>query len=336
MNVCSARFLRFVHRIPLRITTLHALLLLALAAFADFSFLESTCYGQDKPDSVLSNRIDHHFENSVRPLLVSKCFECHSSSTEQNGGLALDSLEAMLRGGDSGKALRIDSLDESLIIRAVRYRDPKLQMPPDGRLSSAEIKTLEDWVAGGAKVSQDFEKSPSSGSIKSSALSVQQAREHWAYRPIANPSVPESQESNPIDAWISQRSSELDLIPSPLVEDRVWVRRLAIDLHGLNPTIEIFDHADRVLQSTDPTLREQSRLQLVEDFLQSPRFGERFARHWMDVVRYAESLTLRGFVLPDVWRYRNYLIDAFNRDRPFDQIIIEQIAGDLLDGQTTD
>jgi PAS domain-containing protein len=336
MNVCSARFLRFVHRNPLGICPLHAVLPLVLAAFATLAVFRGTCYGQDKPDSVIASQIDHHFENSVRPLLVSKCFECHSSSTEQNGGLALDSLEAMLRGGDSGKALRIDSLDDSLIIRAVRYRDPKLQMPPDGKLSTAEIKTLEDWVAGGAKVSADFEKAPSNRSVKSSALSVQQAREHWAYRPISNPSVPESEESNPIDAWISQRATELGIVPSPLVDDRVWVRRLAIDLHGLNPTTELFAQADRVLNHTDPTLREQSRLQLVDEFLQSPRFGERFARHWMDVVRYAESLTLRGFVLPDVWRYRNYLIDAFNRDRPFDQIIIEQIAGDLLDGQTTD
>ena len=336
MNVCSVRFLRFVHRNPLGICPLHAVLPLVSAAFATLAVFEGTCYGQDKADSVLASQIDHHFENSVRPLLVSKCFECHSSSTEQNGGLALDSLEAMLRGGDSGKALRIDSLDDSLIIRAVRYRDPKLQMPPDGKLSTAEIKTLEDWVAGGAKVSADFEKAPSERSVKSSALSVQQAREHWAYRPISNPSVPESEESNPIDAWISQRSTELDIVPSPLVDDRVWVRRLAIDLHGLNPTTELFAQADRVLNQTDPTLREQSRIQLVDEFLQSPRFGERFARHWMDVVRYAESLTLRGFVLPDVWRYRNYLIDAFNRDRPFDQIIIEQIAGDLLDGQTTD
>ncbi len=336
MNVCSARFLRFVHRNPLGICPLHAVLPLVFAAFATLAVFRGTCYGQDKADSVIASQIDHHFENSVRPLLVSKCFECHCSSTEQNGGLALDSLEAMLRGGDSGKALRIDSLDDSLIIRAVRYRDPKLQMPPDGKLSTAEIKTLEDWVAGGAKVSADFEKAPSNRSVKSSALSVQQAREHWAYRPISNPSVPESEESNPIDAWISQRSTELDIVPSPLVDDRVWVRRLAIDLHGLNPTTELFAQADRVLNHTDPTLREQSRLQLVDEFLQSPRFGERFARHWMDVVRYAESLTLRGFVLPDVWRYRNYLIDAFNRDRPFDQIIIEQIAGDLLDGQTTD
>ena len=336
MNVCSVRFLRFVHRNPLGICPLHAVLPLVSAAFATLAVFEGTCYGQDKADSVIASQIDHHFENSVRPLLVTKCFECHSSSTEQNGGLALDSLEAMLRGGDSGKALRIDSLDDSLIIRAVRYRDPKLQMPPDGKLSTAEIKTLEDWVAGGAKVSADFEKAPSNRSVKSSALSVQQAREHWAYRPISNPSVPESEESNPIDAWISQRATELGIVPSPLVDDRVWVRRLAIDLHGLNPTTELFAQADRVLNHTDPTLREQSRLQLVDEFLQSPRFGERFARHWMDVVRYAESLTLRGFVLPDVWRYRNYLIDAFNRDRPFDQIIIEQIAGDLLDGQTTE
>lgn len=336
MNVCSARFLRFIHGDNLGISPVRAVLSFAFAAVAVVAVFESRSSGQDKPDNDLTNRIDPYFENSVRPLLVTKCFECHSSATEQNGGLALDSLEAMLQGGDSGKALRIDSLDDSLIIRAVRYRDPKLQMPPDGRLSAAEIKTLEDWISGGAKVPKDFEKAPAKRALKSTALSVPQAREHWAYRPITHPPVPASNENNPIDAWISQRSTELDILPSPLVEDRVWVRRLSIDLHGLNPTLELFAQADRVLQNTDPTLRQQARLQLVDEFLQSPRFGERFARHWMDVVRYAESLTLRGFVLPDVWRYRNYLIDAFNRDRPFDQIIIEQIAGDLLDMQTAD
>jgi cytochrome c553 len=335
MIFCSDQLLRFVNPHPSGFCPAQGLLVLASSVLVTIGF-EDASLAQDPTDVNRSNHVDTHFEKSVRPILVAKCYECHGSSTEQNGGLALDSLESMLQGGDSGTALRPDSLDESLIIRAVRYRDPKLQMPPDGKLSSAEIKILEDWVAAGAKVSSDFERAPNTRPIKSTSLSVEQAREHWAYRPIYKPTVPASEESNPIDAWISQRSSELELVPSPLVEDRLWLRRLAIDLHGLNPTFDVLAQADKALSDPDPNALEMARLKIVDAFLESPRYGERFARHWMDVVRYAESLTLRGFILPDAWRYRNYLIDAYNRDRPFDQIIIEQIAGDLLDGQATD
>lgn len=272
------------------------------------------------------------FEKHVRPLLISKCFECHSQETEQNGGLAVDSLESMLQGGDSGPALRLESSHESLILRAVRYRDPKLQMPPDGRLSAAEIKILEDWISQGAQVPSNFQKRASATfESKSTALQVARAREHWAYRPIEPARLPSNGQLNPIDAWIAKRCEELHVEPSPLVDDRTWMRRLAIDLHGLNPTYEQMIQGVELLSGLNGPAEHLARTQLVDRYLASPRYGERFARHWMDVVRYAESLTLRGFVLPDVWRYRNYLIDSFNRDRPFDQMILEQIAGDLLD-----
>lgn len=341
MNFCSARLLKNLnkHRLSLRLDLLHASMGLVLV-FASQSGV--WCLAQSNAQSnsqtsaeggaIPAGKVDEVFEKQVRPLLVAKCYECHSQSTEQNGGLAIDSLEAMLKGGDSGPALQRDSTDESLFLRAVRYRDPKLQMPPDGRLSEQELKILEDWVAGGAKVSSDFEKEHSPLKSKSDALSVERAREHWAYRPITKPPLPTNGESNPIDAWIAQQCVDSSIEPSPLVDDRTWVRRLAIDLHGLNPTHETLAESEKAFANLDPSTKESARVELVDRFLQSHRYGERFARHWMDAVRYAESLTLRGFVLPDVWRYRNYLIDSFNRDLPFDQMILEQVAGDLMTG----
>jgi hypothetical protein len=205
-------------------------------------------------------------------------------------------------------------------------------MPPDGRLSASEIKILEDWISHGAQVPSNFQKrAPATIESKSTALQVPRAREHWAYRPIEPARLPSNGHLNPIDAWIAKRCEELHVEPSPLVDDRTWMRRLAIDLHGLNPTYEQTLLGVELLSGLNGPAEHLARTELVDRYLESPRYGERFARHWMDVVRYAESLTLRGFVLPDVWRYRNYLIDSFNRDRPFDQMILEQIAGDLLD-----
>ena len=276
------------------------------------------------------------FEKHIRPLLVQKCYECHSLETEQSGGLSLDSLEAMTQGGDSGPALNVQALDESLILRALRYRDPKLQMPPEGPLSASDLKNFENWVNKGAKVPSNFQRrSTAVPQAKSIALSVPSAREHWAYRPIAHPLLPTNGQINPIDAWIAKRCEELQISPSPLVDDRTWIRRLAIDLHGLNPTYEQTLQSVGLLSGVDGAAAHLARLRVVDEFLQSPRYGERFARHWMDVVRYAESLTLRGFVLPDVWRYRNYLIESYNQDRPFDQMILDQVAGDLLDDSQT-
>ncbi len=287
----------------------------------------------------------HFFESSVRPLLIEKCFECHASHEgNPDGGLTIDSLEGILRGGDSGPAIDRDSPLKSPLLQAIEYRKPDLQMPPGGKLSESQIGIFRTWIQDGTPAPDSF-RTEMLTTHTSEALSVENALSHWAYRPIAHPVPPAtSSRHNPIDAFLETHQSSLSLRPSSLVSDRVWARRLSMDLHGFNPTYEQLMALDQQFAKTAPqTVSERPdssnyggdgdielREQWVDAILASPRFGERFARKWMDVVRYAESLTLRGFILPDVWRYRNYLIDSFNADAPFDQMILEQIAGDLL------
>lgn len=322
-----------------------------------------------------------YFEKHVRPLLIEKCSECHSAKTEKNGGLSVDSKESILRGGDSGPAVDLADSNSSLFLRAVEYRDPKLQMPPDGKLDAVEIQLLRDWIRMGMVVSDSFEKSPegdpsnmADGTTASGTkadgssagpLSVARAREHWAYRPLMQLERPlgigplgitsqgiANQGDSPItgnterlgtenliDAWLEERYRQVSIEPSPLVDDKTWLRRLSIDLHGLNPSYEDLESAKTRLRfsgnggAAHELAVAGERELLVEEYLASPRYAERFARHWMDVVRYAESLTLRGFVLGDVWRYRNYLIRSFQQDKPFDVFVMEQVAGDLLHAQ---
>lgn len=315
------------------------------------------------------------FESQVRPLLIEHCFECHASGTETNGGLALDSLAVMLQGGDSGSALVPGDAESSLLLRAVNYRDPELQMPPDSRLSDDKIASLERWIANGAQVPRSFAEpaSPSPPSVDTAgsvntALPVDRAREHWAYRPILPSRPPDASPvlgtalhpATAIDSFLSARQRSLGLPVSETVNDSQWLRRLFVDLHGLNPT---YDETQYWLEQlarphklapqhnlapagkwappnksappheftpSDAAAAALTRERLLDSMLASPRYGERWARGWMDVVRYAESLTLRGMILSDVWRFRNYLIDAFNSDMPYDQFIVEQIAGDLM------
>jgi hypothetical protein len=285
----------------------------------------------------------HFFESNVRPLLIEKCFECHAShGGNPDGGLTLDSLEGILRGGDSGPAIHSDSPLKSPLLQAIEYRNPDLQMPPGGKLSETQIEIFRTWIQDGTPAPDSF-RTQTLPTPASEALSVENALSHWAYRPIAHPIPPAtSSRHNPIDAFLETHQSSLSLRPSPFVNERIWARRLSMDLHGINPTYEqwmaIDQHFVKTTAPTDTGGQDSSshsgdsevRERWVDAMLASPRFGERFARKWMDVVRYAESLTLRGFILPDVWRYRNYLIDSFNADAPFDQMILEQIAGDLL------
>jgi hypothetical protein len=282
------------------------------------------------------------FETRIRPLLVERCFECHSQETDRSGGLVLDSLESMLHGGDSGPAINLEQPEESLLLRAVHYRDPKLQMPPDSKLSDAQVGHLREWIVAGAPAPSGFQTGKAIETI-STALSVDRAREHWAYRPISRPTIPnvfplapgEASPESPIDAFLLQLQRSMGVSPSERVEMASWLRRLSIDLHGMNPAYEDIQYWSSLDSTTGvsgngPADRALLRERLIDSMLASPRYGERFARRWMDVIRYAESLTLRGFVLGDAWRYRRYLIDAFDSDMPFPQFIAEQIAGDLM------
>ncbi len=271
------------------------------------------------------------FENKVRPLLVKRCLECHSSDAEINGGLSLDSKAGWQLGGDSGPAINPDDWQKSLLWIATNYRNPHLQMPPDGKLLDSEIEIIRTWLSQGAvdpRVATTVKKTARA------ALSVEESQQHWAYRkPVSNGGThPTHPSGNVIDAFLAARQASAGLEPADRASMSVLRQRLWIDLHGLRPDVVAIQASPDFNQEWD----EQAYDQYVERLLASPRFGERFARHWMDAVRFAESITLRGFVLSDAWRYRNYLIRSFNSDKSIAQFIREQIAGDLMPSDTVE
>ncbi len=258
------------------------------------------------------------FERNVRPLLVARCLKCHSADFEVNGGLSLDSKAGWSIGGDSGPAIDPSDWQKSLLWSAVDYRNPKLQMPPDTKLSERETEVLQTWLSTGAfdpRIPND-----PLAKRKSTALSVDEAQSHWAYCLPRRTHSPDAAglNRNAIDAYLAKAQSELDLVPSDIAMESTLRQRLFVDLHGMRPSVDQIDGCDLPYE------------EWVDSLLASPRFGERFARHWMDAVRFAESITLRGFVLPDAWRYRNYLINSFNEDKPISDFIREQVAGDLM------
>ena len=259
------------------------------------------------------------FESKIRPALLEHCLECHSEPTEASGGLLLDSRDGWATGGDLGPALVPGDVSGSLLIKAIEYSDPELQMPPDGKLDDNTIAAFRKWVETGAA---DPRKSTASKEKHRSqtGLPVERAHEHWAYRPLSHS---DQARTTDIDGLIDDRIREAGLTASRLAGKRELARRLVFDLHGLPPSNEVIES---FLADHSPAAYGR----LVDRLLSSPHFAEHFARHWMDVVRYAESITLRGFVLPEAWRYRDYLITSFACDRPFDQMIRDQIAGDLL------
>jgi hypothetical protein len=269
------------------------------------------------------------FEKKVRPVLVQRCYSCHSvQEGKSKGGLRLDSREGWLKGGDSGTAVIPGDATKSLLIRAIRY-DTELQMPPKGKLPQGDIDTLVRWVERGAPdprvaVAQAVQAKP---------VNPRSAQPHWAYQPIRNAPPPAVRDGawpiNDIDRFILAALESRNLRPAPDATRLTLVRRLYFDLIGLPPTPE---QINDFLSDTSPSAYER----LVDKLLASPHFGERWGRHWLDVARFGESLTLRGFVLPGSWRYRDYVIESFNQDRPFDQFMREQVAGDLLPADSPD
>jgi cytochrome c553 len=263
------------------------------------------------------------FEKKVRPVLVARCYECHGKDAKKlKGGLLLDSREGALKGGDTGPAVVPGDLAKSLLIKAVRWTDEELQMPPKERLSPEVVADLEAWVKMGAP-------DPRAGGpvrpAKKVGMSVEEGRKFWAYRPLENPAPPAGQAANEIDRFLLAALEARGLRPAPEADRAILLRRLTYDLHGLPPTPE---ELDAFAADASPDAWEK----VVDRLLASPRFGERWGRHWLDVARYAESLTLRGFILKDAWRYRDYVVGAFNADVPFDRFVREQLAGDLLAG----
>ena len=316
------------HR-PAGAVLIGSVVVLALAADAQ----AQTAGSATEAESLEQQQIaEAFFEQHIRPALIEHCLDCHSSETEASGGLLLDSKSGWQSGGALGPAITPGDPSASLLIEAIEYENPDLQMPPEGKLDPQTVALFRQWIDQGAL---DPRAPVAELPSDASGLPVARAEEHWAYRSIELPTdlssadslkISGTDSSSPIDLRINRRLSEQGLTPAPSASRRELVRRLTFDLHGLPPTSQ---QVDAFLDDDSPA----AYARLVDRLLASPHYGEHFARRWMDVVRYAESITLRGFVLPQAWRYRDYLITAFAEDRPFDRMIREQIAGDLIGGE---
>ncbi len=267
-----------------------------------------------------------HFEARVRPLLAENCYVCHSAEAPSLfANLRLDSIDGILRGGDSGPAVVPGDVGASLLLRAVRG-EAKALMPPTGRLSDAQIEDLAVWIGAGAPWPE--ENAPGLPDPSEAFDLERRRREHWAWQPVRLPPLPEVRNEDwpksEIDRFILARLEEEGLQPAPPSDRHTLIRRLSFALTGLPPTPE---EIAAFVADGSPSAVET----VVEEFLASPHFGERWARHWMDLVRYTESHGSEGDPdIPEAWRYRDYLIRAFNADVPYDQIVREHIAGDLL------
>ena len=267
------------------------------------------------------------FEAKVRPLLVEHCYKCHSASAEKvRGGLLLDTKEGLERGGDSGPGVVPGKPEESLLIEAVRYDDPAYQMPPKGKLPDESIAVLVDWVGRGAP---DPRASPVAPAKKGRVIDLAAEGRHWAYQPLASvepPAVADpSRVQNPIDRFVFAKQAEAGLLPNEPNSRRVLIRRLSLDLTGLPPTPE---EVAAFLADDRPYAYEA----LADRLLASPRFGERWARHWLDLARWAESHGFEhDYDRPSAYTYRDFVIEAFNADLPFDTFARWQIAGDELE-----
>ncbi|MDA0284542.1 MAG: PSD1 and planctomycete cytochrome C domain-containing protein [Planctomycetota bacterium] len=264
------------------------------------------------------------FEKRIRPLLVSKCYECHSQEADEVAGhLLVDSSPTMRRGGDTGPAVMPGDLGKSLLIEAVRYGNKDLQMPPDEKLSATEIRDLEEWVRMGAP-----DPRRNATKIPRRTIDVAKAREFWSFRPVTNPTPPTVRDSDwplsDIDRFILAELERRNLQPVGVADKRTLIRRATYDLTGLPSSPQDID-AFLADESSEAFSR------VVDRLLDSPQYGERWGRHWMDLVRYADTAGENSdYPIPQAYLYRNYIINSFNADKPYDEFIREQIAGDLL------
>jgi hypothetical protein len=268
-----------------------------------------------------SASVTEFFEQKIQPVLVAKCYQCHSRQADEvEGGLRLDLPAATRTGGDSGPAVVPGRLAESLLFQAITAAE----MPPDDPLPADVIENFRLWILSGAADSRTDREADPNGDRDYS-----EARQHWSFQPVRSPSIPSVRHAElprtAIDRFVLRKLEGNGLRFASPAAPELLLRRLYFDLIGLPPTP---DAVDRFVD--DPS--ETAYLQIVDQLLDSPQYGERWAQHWLDVVRYSET---EGFeydrTLPDIWRFRDYVIESFNEDKPYDQFLTEQLAGDEID-----
>lgn len=267
------------------------------------------------------------FEAKIRPVLVDKCYSCHSATSKAlRGGLLLDTKQGLLVGGDSGPAIEPGKPADSLLIQALKFEG--FEMPPSGKLPAAVIADFEHWVSIGAP--DPREAAPNATAKK--GIDIEAGKKFWSFAPIARPQPPQVKQNawpaGPIDQFILAALESKGLKPVRDADRATWLRRVTFDLIGLPPSVA---EIDAFVADKSPDAYEK----VVDRLLSSPHFGERWGRHWLDVARFAESSGGgRSMVFKEAWRYRDYVIDSFNADKPIDRFIVEQLAGDLLPHET--
>ncbi len=256
------------------------------------------------------------FENEIRPVLVEVCFSCHGANGKVSGGLKVDGRDALVLGGDTGPAIVPGKPDESLLIRAIQRHEDVSAMPPDKEqaLTQSQVNAFTQWIADGA--------------LWPAASETFRSKSHWSLEPISNPPIPPVGNAGwvktSVDAFVLARQEAEGVRPVAPADRIALIRRATFDLTGLPP-----DPADVQAFVLDPS--EHAFETVVERLLRSPHYGERWGRHWLDVVRYADTAgETADYPVDLAWKYRNYVIDAFNQDKPYDQFLREQIAGDIL------
>lgn len=280
-----------------------------------------TLHAAETPSPSSQEQADF-FERRVRPLLAEKCWTCHGSQKQQ-GGLRLDSREALLKGNEAGAVIDLSDPSRSRLLQVLAYSQDDIQMPPQGKLPPEELAVFTAWVQQGAPW-------PSSAAHTNSGKSEAAPASHWAFAPMQMPAVPEVQHrdrvQSPIDAFLISRLEAQGLMYAPPADRATFLRRAALDLWGLPPT---FDEIQEFVSDPQPDAVER----WIERLLSSPRYGERWGRYWLDVARYADT---KGYVFtaepryPYAYTYRDYVVQAFNSDKPYDRFVIEQLAADQL------
>ncbi len=267
------------------------------------------------------------FEKNIRPVLVDKCYKCHSAQSDKvKGGLLLDTREGIRAGGDSGHAVVPGDIKESLLVKAMHWQDKDLRMPPEkdgGKLPDSVVADFEKWISMGAPDPRDGE-----AKVVKKVLDPKEGKTLWAFqmpKPAPVPAVKDAAwPRTDVDRFLLAAQEAQGLHPVADADRQALVRRVYFDLIGLPPTPA---QAEAFVQDHSP----EALSRLVDALLASPQFGERWGRHWLDVARYAESSGKeRNYTYPEAWRYRDWVIGAVNADLPYDEFIREQIAGDLL------
>ena len=316
MNVKPRLPLHLFPRSPAAVLTLAGALLITCASVSSFA-----------ADAKLDPAHVEFFEKKIRPVLVEKCYTCHSAGFKIKGGLSIDSKPGMLKGGETGPAVIPGDPDKSLMMKAVRYKDDELKMPPKDPLSPEVIANLEAWIKMGAP---DPREEPSSAPVAIKTINFDEAKLFWSFqkpKAYAQPKVAQQNKlQSPVDAFVIAKLEEKGLKISALADKRTLIRRATYDLIGLAPTPE-------EIAAFENDSAPDAFAKVVDRLLASPHYGEKWARHWLDISRYADT---KGYVFqeerryPYSYTYRDWVIAALNEDMPYDQFVMYQLAADRL------